>query len=179
MNVKPVVCTRKIGRGAWAGGLASVLAVVTVLGATVAGTNTAGAASGLAVDVSVAPGQSLAAVPGTAIGINGSTYDASLLDNAVPGLLRNAGISLVRVPGGTESDEYDWKTNTDVISGSKEAVAFDQFMSVIRKAGAQAMVTVDYGTGNTIGQQDGTGETGPQVAADWVRYANVIHHYNV
>jgi hypothetical protein len=29
------------------------------------------------------------------------------------------------------------------------------------------MVTVDYGTGNTIGQQDRTGETGPQVAADW------------
>jgi spore coat protein CotH len=41
------------------------------------------------------------------------------------------------------------------------------------------MVTVDYGTGDTIGQRDGTGETGPQIAADWVRYANVTHHYNV
>jgi len=174
MNVKPVVCTRMITRGAWAAGFAAVLAV-----ATVTGTSTAVAAADLAVDVSVTPAQSLATVPGTAIGINGSTYDANLLDSAVPGLLRNAGISLVRIPGGTESDEYDWKTNTDVISGSKEAVAFDQFMSVIKKAGAQAMVTVDYGTGNTIGQQDGTGDTGPQVAADWVRYANITHHYNV
>src|ERR1039458_5583357 len=52
-------------------------------------------------------------------------------------------------------------------------------MSVIQNAGAQAMVTVDYGTGNTIGQQDGSGETGPQVAADWVRYANVQHHYGI
>jgi hypothetical protein len=183
MNVK-TVRARRITWGAWAAGFAAVLAVATMADTTVAGASTAGAstaraAAGLAVDVNVTPGQSLAAVPGTAIGINGATYDASLLDSAVPGLLRNAGISLVRVPGGTESDEYDWKTNTDVISGSKEAVAFDQFMSVIQKAGAQAMVTVDYGTGDTIGQQDGTGETGPQVAADWVRYANVTHHYNV
>lgn len=179
MSVKPVISTRRITRGTWAAGAAAVLAVAAVAGATVAGTSEAGAAANMAVNVSVAPGQSLAAVPRTAIGINGSTYDASLLDSAVPRLLRNVGISLVRVPGGTESDEYDWKTNTDVIFGNKEAVDFSQFMSVIRKAGAQAMVTVDYGTGNTIGQQDGTGETGPQVAADWVRFANVTHHYNV
>lgn len=178
MSVKPVISRRRITRGAWAVGFTAVLAVATAAGVT-AGAGKAGAAANMAVDVNVTPGQSLATVPGTAIGINGSTYDGSLLDRAVPGLLRNAGISLVRIPGGTESDEYDWKANTDVIHGNTEAVDFNQFMSVIRKAGAQAMVTVDYGTGNTIGQQDGTGETGPQVAADWVRYANVTHHYNV
>ena len=97
----------------------------------------------------------------------------------MPGLLRGAGISLVRVPGGSESDQYDWKTNTDVIGNFREAVDFGQFMSVIRQARAQAMVTVDYGTGNTIGQQDGSGETGPQIAADWVRYANIQHHYGI
>jgi hypothetical protein len=136
-----------------------------------AGTGTASMAAGLV--------QSLATVPGTAIGINASTYDGSLLDSQVPGLLRSAGISLVRLPGGSESDQYDWKTNTDVIGNYTEAVGFDQFMSVIRKAGAQAMVTVDYGTGNTIGQRDGSAETGPQIAADWVRYANVEHHYGI
>ena len=115
-------------------------------------------------------------MPGTALGINASAYDASLLDPQVPGLLRQAGISLVRLPGGSESDQYDWKTSTDVVSDQAEAVNFSQFMSVIQRAGAQAMVTVDYGTGDTIGQQDGTGETGPQIAADWVRYANVQHH---
>jgi hypothetical protein len=120
-----------------------------------------------------------ATVPGTAIGINASTYDRNLLDAKVPGLLRAAGVSLIRLPGGTESDEYDWKTSTDVISNATEAVNFAQFMSVVRRAGAQAMVTVDYGTGNTIGQHDGSGETGPQIAADWVRYANIEHHYNV
>jgi hypothetical protein len=156
-----------------------------------AGTGTASMAAGLvpsaagaglaasADQITVTPAQSLATVPGTAIGINGSTYDGSLLDSQVPGLLRSAGISLVRLPGGSESDQYDWKTNTDVIGNYTEAVGFDQFMSVIRKAGAQAMVTVDYGTGNTIGQRDGSAETGPQIAADWVRYANVEHHYGI
>jgi len=140
----------------------------------------AASASGAAADqVTVTPAQSLATVPGTAIGINASTYDGSLLDGQVPGLLRGAGISVVRLPGGSESDQYDWKTNTDVIGNYTEAVDFDQFMSVIHQAGAQAMVTVDYGTGTTIGQQDGSGETGPQIAADWVRYANVEHHYGI
>ena len=66
-----------------------------------------------------------------------------------------------------------------MISHQAEAVGFSQFMSVVRQAGAQAMVTVDYGTGDTIGQQDGSGETGPQIAADWVRYANIEHHYGI
>jgi hypothetical protein len=129
--------------------------------------------------ISVSPGSALATVPGTAIGINASAYDGNLLDAQVPRLLRAAGVSLIRLPGGTESDQYDWKTSTDVISNATEAVNFGQFMSVVRRAGAQAMVTVDYGTGNTIGQRDGSGETGPQIAADWVRYANIEHHYNV
>lgn len=145
------------------------------------GSGSAGAAgpAGPAGQISVSPGSALATVPGTAIGINASTYDASLLDPKVPSLLRGAGVGLIRLPGGTESDEYDWKTNTDVISNATEAVNFGQFMSVVRRAGAQAMVTVDYGTGTTIGQHDGSGETGPQIAADWVRYANVEHHYDV
>jgi len=129
-------------------------------------TGTASMAAGLTDQITVAPAQSLATVPGTAIGINASTYDGSLLDSQVPGLLHGAGISLVRLPGGSESDQYDWKTNTDVIGNYTEAVDFGQFMSVIQKAGAQAMVTVDYGTGTTIGQQDGSGETGPQISAD-------------
>jgi hypothetical protein len=157
----------------------ALAAALAASGAAAEAVPAAAGSDGPAVQISVSPGSALAQVPGTAIGINASTYDASLTDPQVPGLLRNAGVSLIRLPGGTESDEYDWKTNTDVISGGPEAVSFDQFMSVIREAGAQAMVTVDYGTGNTIGQQDGTGETGPQIAADWVRYANVEHHYNV
>ena len=115
--------------------LAGVLAVATSSTAGLA----ASAAAAPADQITVTPAQSLATVPGTAIGINASTYDGSLLDSQVPGLLHGAGISLVRLPGGSESDQYDWKTNTDVIGNYAEAVGFDQFMSVIRQAGAQAM----------------------------------------
>jgi len=163
---------RRLAAAALAVGLAGAAAAITGAGPSVAGSNPVA-------QLTVSPAQPLATVPGTAIGINASTYDSSLLDPQVPGLLRGAGISLVRLPGGSESDQYDWKTNTDVIGNYREAVDFGQFMSVIRRAGAQAMVTVDYGTGNTIGQQDGSGETGPQIAADWVRYANIQHHYGI
>ncbi|MGH3067333.1 MAG: hypothetical protein ACRDND_23165 [Streptosporangiaceae bacterium] len=158
--------------------VALVIALAVLAAATRQGTASQ-AATNPAAQITVSPAQPLATVPGTAIGINASSYDSSLLDPQVPGLLRRAGISLVRLPGGSESDQYDWKTSTDVISHQAEAVDFAQFMSVVRQAGAQAMVTVDYGTGDTIGQQDGTGETGPQVAADWVRYANIQHHYGI
>jgi hypothetical protein len=165
------------------GSLAAALTALAVAGSFAAGSGGAARASTAGGDpaeqISVSPGSALAMVPGTAIGINASTYDGSLLDAKVPSLLRSAGVSLIRLPGGTESDEYDWKTSTDVISSAKEAVDFGQFMSVVRQAGAQAMITVNYGTGNTIGQRDGTGETGPQIAADWVRYANVEHHYHI
>ena len=68
--------------------------------------------------VTVNAGQSVATVPSTAIGLNASTYDADVTDAAVPGLISNAGVSLIRFPGGTESDKYNWKTNTDVLSGA-------------------------------------------------------------
>lgn len=131
------------------------------------------------VAVSVDTGSTLATVPSTAVGLNASTYDADLTDAAVPGLVKDAGVGLMRFPGGTSSDSYDWKTNTDVLSGLPQATDFDQFMSVANQAGAQPMITVNYGTGDTVGATRSPQETGAQVAADWVKYANVDHDYHV
>ena len=166
----------------------SVLALVAVPpvallasapGAVAAGSAPAAAAASAAATVSVNAGQSLATVPSTAIGLNASTYDGDVLDSAVPGLVSKAGVSVIRFPGGTESDQYNWKTNTDVLSGRAQAVSFDQFMSVIGQTQATPMITVNYGTGNTIGKGESSQETGAQVAADWVNYANVQHHDNI
>lgn len=129
--------------------------------------------------VSVDTGSVLATVPSTAVGLNASTYDSALTDPAVPGLVKDAGVGVMRFPGGTSSDSYDWKTNTDVLSGQQQARDFDQFMSVADAAGTQPMITVNYGTGDTVGKTRSPQETGAQVAADWVRYANVEHHYGV
>jgi hypothetical protein len=163
----------------WA--LAAALPAAAVLAAPAAGAVAAphAVAATTAATVSVNASQSLATVPATAIGGNGSVYDAKLTDAAVPGLLKNAGISLIRFPGGTESDEYNWKNNTDVLSGKAQAVNFDQYATLLSQTGAQGMVTVDYGTGDTVGASQSPAETGAQVAADWVRYANVTHNYGI
>jgi hypothetical protein len=120
-----------------------------------------------------------AIVPSTAIGINGSTYDGALTDTAVPGLLSAAGTNLIRFPGGTSSDTYNWRTNTDVVSGLPQAVNFDQYATLLGRTGAQGMITVNYGTGDTAGAGQSPAESGAQFAADWVRYANVTKHYGI
>ncbi|WP_051967350.1 cellulose binding domain-containing protein [Kitasatospora mediocidica] len=128
--------------------------------------------------VSVNAAQSLATVPTTAIGTNGSVYDSKLTDAAVPGLLKQAGVGLVRFPGGSSSDSYDWKTNSDLTNGT-QAVDFDQYATMLQQSGAQGMVTVNYGSGDAVGATESPAETGAQLAADWVRYANVTHDYHV
>jgi Cellulose binding domain len=137
------------------------------------------AAATVSATVNVNAAQQIAAVPTTAIGINGSVYDPNLKDAAVPGLLSSAGVKVIRFPGGSESDQYNWKTNTDVLSGATEATSFDQYATLLSQAGAQGMVTVNYGTGDTVGATESPAETGAQLAADWVRYANVTHNYGI
>jgi hypothetical protein len=161
----------------------SVLALLAVPGIVLLG-NAPGAAARpldavVADSVSVNASQSLATVPSTAIGLNASTYDGDITDSPVPGLISKAGVSVMRFPGGTESDQYNWKTDADVLTGQKQAVNFDQFMSMIGQTQATPMITVNYGTGNTIGKSESPQETGAQVAADWVNYANVQHHDNI
>jgi hypothetical protein len=158
-------------------GLVSV-APASASASVATGTGAAPAAA-VADTVSVNAGTALATVPATAIGTNGSVYDGDLTDAAVPGLLAGAGVGLVRFPGGTESDEYNWKTNADVLTGLTQPVDFDQYAAMLNQSGAQGMVTVDYGTGDTVGATQSPAETGAQFAADWVRYANVTHHYGI
>jgi hypothetical protein len=156
-----------------------VTAVAVAAMCTVAPAWGATTAAGTAATVNVDATTTLATVPGTGIGINGSTYDGALTDTAVPGLLSAAGTDLIRFPGGTESDEYNWQNNTDVLSGKTQAVNFDQYATLLSQAGAQGMITVNYGTGDTAGSTQSPAETGAQFAADWVRYSNVTHHYGI
>jgi hypothetical protein len=155
--------------------IGAVAALLSSSMATAAGLNPAAT---VAATVSVNAATRLATIPSTAIGINGSTYDGALNDAAVPGLLGSAGVNVIRFPGGTESDEYNWKNNTDVLSNQVQPVSFDQFATMLHatSSGPQAMITVNYGTGDAVGGKQSPTETGAQVAADWVRYANVTNH---
>ncbi|HEX6778756.1 MAG TPA: cellulose-binding protein, partial [Ktedonobacterales bacterium] len=135
------------------------------------------AAAGTAVQVAVNVKASLGTIPDTAFGLNTAAWDAHLLDPRAAQLLRQAGVNVLRFPGGSTADFYHWKTNT--VTSTKDGSVnpkdtFDAFMKVAKQVGARPMLTVNYGS-NAAGTSGGD----PQEAADWVRYANSIKHYGV
>lgn len=83
-------------------------------------------------------------------------------------LLRNAGISAVRYPGGSYGDGYHWQTHT-VEGGGYVApnTDFDGYVATVRAAGSQPIVIANYGSGTA------------QEAAEWVRYANITKGYGI
>ncbi len=78
-------------------------------------------------------------------------------------LLQEMGTTVVRMPGGSLSDEYHWGSNTTLSNTWTWAASFDEMARVTTNAGAQAFVVVNYGSG-----------TAPEAAA-WVRHANVTN----
>jgi hypothetical protein len=126
------------------------------------------AASTTTAVVTVDGAHTLSTLSPLSIGTNTAVWDSHLQDAAVPGLLRQDGVQVMRFPGGSTSDTYHWQTNTDEPGNtSAGSNTFDDFMGVVRKVGAQPMITVNYGSGT------------PEEAAAWVRYANDIKHYDV
>jgi hypothetical protein len=68
---------------------------------------------------------------------------------------------MFRFPGGSSSDDYDWQTDRSSISGSFQWVNnASTFATIAAAQGAQAFVTVNYGSGT------------PEQAAAWVAYYN-------
>jgi len=112
-------------------------------------------------------------IPPIALGVNTAVWDPHLLDDPVPLLLRQGGVSLLRFPGGSSADGYHWATHT-FTGGSRPypADTFDAFMGVVRRVGAQPLITVNYGSNSA-----GVGGGDPLEAAAWVRYANKIRGY--
>jgi hypothetical protein len=109
--------------------------------------------------VTVNANQSLGTLTNTSKGLNTAVWDGDLLDSAATTAIRNAGINVLRYPGGSTSDVYHWQSNTSGTTGNGNN-NFDNFMTMAQSAGAQPIITVDYGSGT------------PQEAAGWVQYAN-------
>lgn len=148
-----------------------VISVVAALSLAVTGAIAAvapPAAAANSVSVSVDAALQLATVPTTGVGVNIPVYDANMNSAATPGLLSTAGINTVRYPGGSHSDVYHWQTGTaDAGAYVAPNTGFDAFMGTVRAAGAQPIITANYGSGT------------PQEAAAWVQYANVTKGYGV
>jgi alpha-L-arabinofuranosidase len=108
--------------------------------------------------VTVNAASGIARLAATPVGANAAVWDSHLYEAAVPALLSDAGVRLVRYPGGSTADGYHWQSNT---GSSYAANTFDSYMWVVQSAMAAAIITVDYGSGT------------PQEAAGWVQYANM------
>ncbi|MGH9762459.1 MAG: LPXTG cell wall anchor domain-containing protein [Blastocatellia bacterium] len=120
---------------------------------------------------------SLATVPSNGLGLCTAVYDGAMSDSVIPSLLKDDGFNILRYPGGSYGDIYQWQTGT-ITKGQTGYVApgtnFDDFMSLVQAAGANALITVNYGSNTS-----GTDGADPGYAAGWVDYANNVKHYGV
>lgn len=127
----------------------------------------------LPVTVRVDLAEVLEVVPPYAYGIHASLYDNNLHDPDLKQEIDEAGISLLRWPGGGYSDNYHFANHemTPWSDGNRGHLAqgsdFGGFVAVLDRLGREAMITVNYGSNQT---HDGPGE--PKEAAAWVAYAN-------
>jgi hypothetical protein len=92
--------------------------------------------------------------------VNTAIWDSNFDTPATISLLQELGTRLLRGPGGSLSDEYHWSTDTNLTNTWRWVTSFANFVHVATNVGAQALLTVNYGTGST------------NEAAAWVAYAN-------
>jgi predicted outer membrane lipoprotein len=140
----------------------ALAAVVAVAAQTPA---SADPVEGPAVEVSVNASLGLGTIDEAAFGVNTAIWDSHMNDREVVTLMDDAGIGVMRYPGGSYGDIYHWKSHTAPGGYVAPNTEFDAFMGTVRATGAQPMIIANYGTGT------------PQEAAEWVRYANITRGY--
>src|SRR5438270_209208 len=147
---------------------AGLFAVAAAVAGTPSGAAAATAVAGTtaaSVDVTVNTLEGLGAIPATGYGLNSAVWDSQMNVPAVQGLLGQAGIGMLRYPGGSYGDIYHWQTNTAPGGYVAPGTDFDSFMGTVKTIGAQPILIANYGSGT------------PAEAAGWVQYANVTQGY--
>jgi hypothetical protein len=116
-------------------------------------------------------------------GVNAAWWDGKkwFLNSQQVLKAQEAGIHFWRWPGGSASDNYFW--NGKVLPGGKgidaqmndpEFVQTRNFMQFCRETHSQPIFTVNFGLARY-----GSVQEAAQLAASWVRYCNIQHHWNV
>jgi alpha-N-arabinofuranosidase len=118
------------------------------------------------VNVSVTATQTVRFVDERHFGVNLTMWD-QFMDPpdhmTTASLLQEMGTTVVRMPGGSLSDQYYWYSNTTLTNTWPWDASFGDMVRVTTNAGAQAFIVVNYGSGT------------PEEAAAWVRHANVTN----
>ena len=112
-----------------------------------------------------------------AVGIGVAVWDEHMLDPEIPKIVKDAGFQVIRYPGGSYADIYQWKTHRPtkgVDANVQTGKDFDSFMAMAKAAGTTPLITVNYGS-----NPEGTGGADPAYAAEWVRHANKAKKYGV
>jgi hypothetical protein len=113
--------------------------------------------------------QTMATMPLEGLGVASAVYDNILTSAGTGNSISNAGINIIRYPGGSYADTFHWQNYT-ACNGSYLASGntFDNWINnTVIPAGAKAIITVNYGSNLTC-----DGGTDPTEAAAWVDYAN-------
>jgi hypothetical protein len=110
--------------------------------------------------------QSLRSADSRWFGVNTAVYDSYFDTADTTNALQEIGTAFLRFPGGSLSDEYHWATGKSLSYTWSWVTSFGNFMHVATNIGAQAVITVNYGTGTS------------NEAAGWVLSANVTNHCN-
>lgn len=122
------------------------------------------------VTVTLNPTQTMAAMQLEGMGIASAVYDNILTSAGTANAISNAGIKIVRYPGGSYADAFHWQNYTGCGIYLASGNDFDNWINkTVLPAGATAIITVNYGSNPTC---DGGGD--PTAAAAWVNYANNV-----
>jgi hypothetical protein len=130
--------------------------------------------------VSVNASSTMSTVSPVAYGVDTSVYDGDLTASGVAGAVQAAGINLLRYPGGSYGDIFNFISGDDQTLNDGGYLAPDTTFGnywmpdLVIPAGVQAMITTNYGSNLT---DNGGGQ--PSEAASWVQYANVTNNYNI
>lgn len=106
-------------------------------------------------------------------GINTASWDESLFPGATKEMLLTAdrdaiakikasGVTLLKYPGGNAADQYVWNAPTNNAS----EMDTDEYIALCRETGAEPFITINFNEAT-------------ELAAEWVRYCNIIRGYNV
>jgi hypothetical protein len=137
---------------------------ILILAALAIFTGSAGAADP-AVRVDVDFDAVVRTLDATMFGVNTAIWDGTLDTPDGLAALREAAPLALRFPGGSLADQYHWESNTSTPPVHWQwPTSFTNFMRVATNLQAQAVITVNYGSGT------------PEEAAAWVRCANVTNH---
>ena len=106
-------------------------------------------------------------------GVNLVMWDPEASTAQTLAMMQEAGVSCLRIPGGSLSDTWVWNldksydTTTGILNTWTWMTTWSQFAQIVSAMNTPVFATANYGSGT------------PTLAADWVRDANVTRHLGI